>query len=36
MEINSNAPVISRHEITINAPLESVWLLHTEIDAWPQ
>jgi hypothetical protein len=36
MEINSNAPVISRHEITISAPLESVWLVHTEIDSWPQ
>jgi hypothetical protein len=36
MEINSNAPVISRHEITINAPLESAWLLQTEIDSWPQ
>jgi hypothetical protein len=36
MEINSSAPVISRHEIAINAPLESVWLVHTEIDFWPQ
>jgi hypothetical protein len=36
MEINSNAPVISRHEITIKALLESVWRVHTEIDAWPQ
>jgi hypothetical protein len=36
MEINSNAPVISRHEITISAPLESVWMVHTEIDSWPR
>jgi hypothetical protein len=36
MEVNSNAPLISRHEITISARLESVWLLHTEIDSWPQ
>ena len=36
MEINSNAPVISRHEITIGAPLELVWQVHTEIDSWPQ
>ena len=36
MEINSNAPVISSHEITISAPLESVWRVHTEIDSWPQ
>ncbi len=36
MEINSNAPVISRHGITVSAPLESVWRVHTEIDLWPQ
>jgi uncharacterized protein YndB with AHSA1/START domain len=36
MEINSNAPVTARHEITIDAPLESVWRVHTEIDSWPQ
>jgi ligand-binding SRPBCC domain-containing protein len=36
VEINSNAPVISRHEITISAPLESVWQVHTEIDRWTQ
>jgi hypothetical protein len=36
MEINSNAPVISRHEITISAPLESVWMVHTKIDSWPR
>jgi uncharacterized protein YndB with AHSA1/START domain len=36
MEINSNAPVTSRHEITISAPLESVWIAHTEIGSWPQ
>jgi hypothetical protein len=36
MEINPNAPVISRHEIAIRAPLEFVWLVHTKIDSWPQ
>jgi hypothetical protein len=36
MEINSNAPVISRHEITMSAPLKSVWRVRTEIDSWPQ
>ena len=36
MEINSNAPVTSRQEITIDAPLESVWWVHREIDSWPQ
>jgi len=36
MEINSNAPVTSRRDISISAPLESVWRVHTEIDSWPQ
>lgn len=36
MEINLDAPVISRHEIAIKAPLESVWLVHTQVDSWPQ
>ena len=35
VEINQNAPVIARHEITIRAPLETVWRLHTEITGWP-
>jgi len=29
-------PVTSRHEITISAPLESVWIAHTEIGSWPR
>jgi hypothetical protein len=36
MGINSNAPAISRHEIAMSAPLESVWLVHTEFDSWPE
>lgn len=35
MEVNSSAPFVSRHEITINAPLETVWRVHTQIDKWP-
>lgn len=35
MEINSNAPIISCHELTISAPLETVWRVHTQIDSWP-
>jgi uncharacterized protein YndB with AHSA1/START domain len=35
MEINSNAPIRSCHEITINAPLETVWRVHTQINRWP-
>ena len=36
MEINSNAPIVSRHEVAINAPLESVWCVFTGIDSWPE
>ena len=35
MEINSNAPIISCHETTISAALETVWRVHTQIDSWP-
>jgi Polyketide cyclase / dehydrase and lipid transport len=35
MEINSNAPIISCHELRISAPLETVWRVHTQIDSWP-
>lgn len=36
MEVNSHAPIVSRHEITINAPLGSVWHVFTEINRWPE
>jgi hypothetical protein len=35
VEINSNAPIRSCHEITINAPLETVWRIFTQIDSGP-
>jgi uncharacterized protein YndB with AHSA1/START domain len=34
MDINRNAPVVVELDITVNAPLETVWNLHTDIDAW--
>ncbi|MEU7044225.1 SRPBCC family protein [Streptomyces varsoviensis] len=33
--IDETAPVTSRHSIRIAAPIERVWRLHTDIDAWP-
>lgn len=36
MPINPAAPVISRHSITIDAPVEVIWALQTDVDAWPQ
>jgi uncharacterized membrane protein len=36
MDIDRNAPVITRDEIVIKAPLGTVWNLFTNINAWPQ
>ncbi|MFF1742501.1 SRPBCC family protein [Streptomyces mirabilis] len=33
--IDETAPVVVRLSTTIDAPLERVWALHTDIDAWP-
>lgn len=35
MDIDRNAPVIVELETTVHAPIEKVWRLHTDIDAWP-
>jgi uncharacterized protein YndB with AHSA1/START domain len=35
MEINTDAPVITRDEILINAPIEKIWEIQTDISAWP-
>jgi len=35
MDIDATAPVITRDEILIDAPLEVVWRLQTDISAWP-
>ncbi|PWI19334.1 MFS transporter [Streptomyces sp. Act143] len=33
--IDESAPVVVRLSTVIDAPLEKVWALHTDIDAWP-
>ena len=33
--IDGNAPVITRHEIDIHAPLGTVWRLQTDVNNWP-
>jgi hypothetical protein len=33
--IDSDAPIRTRHEIDINAPLGLVWRLHTDVNNWP-
>jgi uncharacterized protein YndB with AHSA1/START domain len=32
--VDLHAPVISKHEILINAPLTVVWGLHTDVNEW--
>ena len=33
--IDLTAPVIARHAVDIAAPLDIVWGLHTDVNAWP-
>jgi len=35
-DIDRDAPVIAVHEIDIEAPLDTVWRLHTDVNAWPR
>src|SRR5260370_31666281 len=36
MDLNPTAPVITRDEIVIDAPIEVVWRTQTDIAAWPR
>jgi uncharacterized protein YndB with AHSA1/START domain len=36
MDIDQNAPVITREETLIDAPLGTVWGLHTDISSWSE
>lgn len=35
-DVDRAAPVISHEEITVDAPVDVVWDLHTDIDYWPR
>lgn len=35
MEIDSDAPVITRDEILISAPIQTIWNIQTDVSAWP-
>ena len=32
--VDQQAPVLAHHEIVIDAPLDDVWSLHTDVNAW--
>ena len=34
--IDETAPVITRDSIVIDAPLETVWAVHTDLASWPE
>jgi len=34
-DIDTQAPVVSRHSAVIDAPIGVLWRLHTDVDAWP-
>jgi uncharacterized membrane protein len=33
--VDADAPVHAHHEIDINAPLDTVWRLHADVNDWP-
>jgi hypothetical protein len=35
ISVDFAAPVVARHDITINAQPDVVWALHTDVNAWP-
>lgn len=34
-DVDRNAPVLANVEIDIDAPRDTVWRLHTDVNAWP-
>lgn len=35
MDINTAAPVITRDEILLHAPIETIWEIQTDVAGWP-
>ena len=33
--IDGDAPVLARHEVAIQAPIETIWQLHIAVNEWP-
>jgi hypothetical protein len=36
MDINHQAPVVSRHEVVIHAPVNAIWRIQTDVSRWPE
>ncbi|GAA2396622.1 SRPBCC family protein [Nonomuraea africana] len=36
VEIDHDAPVITRDDIVIHAPLHRIWKIQTDVEAWPE
>jgi hypothetical protein len=34
-QIDGDAPVLARHEILVQAPIETIWDLHIAVNEWP-
>ena len=34
-DVDRSAPVLAHHEITVDAPLETIWRLHSDVNSWP-
>lgn len=35
VEIDRRAPVITRDDLVIHAPLDRIWKIQTDVEAWP-
>jgi uncharacterized protein YndB with AHSA1/START domain len=36
MEVNRKAPAFFHGEVFVEAPIERVWAVHTDVDSWPE
>ena len=34
-DVDRSAPVLAHHEVEIQAPLDTVWQLHIDVNDWP-
>jgi uncharacterized membrane protein len=35
-DVDRSAPVLAHHQVEIQAPLDTVWQLHTDVNGWPR